>query len=609
MLKYLRAIFVLFLLQFTNFSFAQTKGMIFEPATGGGAAILDPNGDGYVSASTTGFVNNDNAESEIPYVPFVFPGMEPTSDIRNGANCGFTDFVDSGNEDPALQYVDANNNWLFRLRMGSASTNAKSYSILIDTDGLFGNSGADADPDYSSSNPGFEIEIVLATKFGVYVYDVDGTPNCTPVISYLGTTHYQKSIAHSNICNPYNYFLDFYVDFDDITAQFGVTSTSNMRLAIVDNMAANKSTVCNTSSASDLGGTDGSCGTLAQCYETIVENQGPCSLDDINAGNCKDRTACPTLDSPIALGATSVSGQINEADGTSVAVYKNGGLIGTANSIGGVWELTGISPSLAANDSIVAVATAVDKSISYTDCNLEVVGAVCTDPIVSVTECNASKALQGVGIPGAQIKVYEGFSITETNPQSGNLFTSGSPFNTITVDGFGDFLWRCLGGSAAGQTTSCTSGGGPCLNDGNYRVTQTVSGQCESEPVWICVGLNNTTETPTITTLSPDESTTSISGTMPAPDNIATDVEILLFINGEQAGYTTTTSGGNWTVPGLTLSACDTITAQAIRNGSSAKCVSLESSFVIVAGDASYAPELNDEFCVASCLAGLRGAA
>ncbi len=89
--------------------------------------------------------------------------------------------------------------------------NSKSYSILIDTDGKFGNIGSNADPDYTLDNPGFEIEITLATNSGVYVYDVrNATPNCTPVISYPGTTNYQKSIALSTACGDMDYFYDFF---------------------------------------------------------------------------------------------------------------------------------------------------------------------------------------------------------------------------------------------------------------------------------------------------------------------------------------------------------------------------------------------------------------
>ena len=57
---------------YSNNSISQTKGLIFEPATGAGDVVLDPNDDGYVSATTAGFVSNDNLESEIPYVAFIF---------------------------------------------------------------------------------------------------------------------------------------------------------------------------------------------------------------------------------------------------------------------------------------------------------------------------------------------------------------------------------------------------------------------------------------------------------------------------------------------------------------------------------------------------------
>ncbi|MBC7493560.1 MAG: hypothetical protein H7221_01035, partial [Flavobacterium sp.] len=188
---------------FTVLSFstvlAQTPGLIYEPATGLGTVVLDPNGDGFTSLSPFGFTTDDQVQSEIPYVSLVFPMVEPNSDLGPGPNCGFTDFVDQGDQDPVQSYVSAANNWLFRMRMGNTSPNAKSYSILIDTDGLYGAFGPNRDPQYSSSNPGFEIEIVLATKFGVFVYDVNNM-NCTPVISYPGTTNYQKSIALTTSC-------------------------------------------------------------------------------------------------------------------------------------------------------------------------------------------------------------------------------------------------------------------------------------------------------------------------------------------------------------------------------------------------------------------------
>ena len=330
---------VLFLL-FSRFS-AQTPGMIVQPATGAGASIFDPNGDGYVSASTVGFVTDDQLESEIPFTSLVFPGTEPIGDINNGPNCGFTDFVDQGDRDPAQKYLSPAGNWLFRLRLGGIAPNAKSYSILIDTDGLFGNTGSFADPNYTLNNPGFEIEIVLATHFGVFVYDVRNTvPNCSPVISYPGTTHYQKSIAGSTNCSDPDYFFDFYVVFADLASTFGVSTSTLMRYVIVDNMAAQASTVCQPNSASDVGGV-GNCPNLASCFQTIINYQGFCSPNTLQ---CTERSTCPQINAPINSGATTVSGTSVETNGTTIRVFKNGTQIGTTTVNAGTWSLAGISP-------------------------------------------------------------------------------------------------------------------------------------------------------------------------------------------------------------------------------------------------------------------------
>ncbi|MEY4603317.1 MAG: hypothetical protein RIT43_609, partial [Bacteroidota bacterium] len=206
MKKILRLLFVLVC---ASQSFAQTKGMIVVPASSG-SAVLDPNSDGYVSANSDGFISNDRLESEIPYVTLIPAGNEPSADIENAPNCGFTDFVESttGGLDPAMHYYDGSGNWLFRLRMGNISPNSKSYSILIDSDNLFGPADVAT---YNASNPGFEFEIVLATNFGVTIYDHSSGLDCTPTYSSFGDANYQKSIAHSEVCSQLNYFMDFFI--------------------------------------------------------------------------------------------------------------------------------------------------------------------------------------------------------------------------------------------------------------------------------------------------------------------------------------------------------------------------------------------------------------
>ncbi|MDP3313367.1 hypothetical protein [Lutibacter sp.] len=609
-------IFILFFGVHTSV-FSQTKGLIFEPATGGGAAVLDPNGDGYVSKTTAGFISNDKGfispgvfgESEIPYVPFIFPGMEPTSDINNGPNGGFTDFVDSGTEDPAMSYLDGNNNWLFRLRMGSALNNAKSYSILIDTDGKFGYSGPNADTNATATNPGFEVEIVLATKFGVFVYNIDGPAlTCSPVLTYTVTTNYQKSIAHSTIYNPYNYFLDFFVPFGDLAptgllGPIGITSSTAVRMAIVDNMAAQKSTICNTSSASDIAGVGGDCGSLASCFETIIDNQGPCTITQINAGLCLEKSVCPTISGSINNGATSVSGTSTEANGTTIRVYKNNNiLLGSAIVSGNAWTLTGISPALASNDIIYATAQAPGESVSDSNCNTKVVNAVCSAPPTSVS--HIGKSISGFSpVAGAIIKVYFNNSATPLSPTAGSLWSSGQieVRSTATgVNGTDNFLWKCI---SSGEDTNPNGSGPACLATGVYRITATEPGKCESTPIYLCIGTTSSTATPTITTSPILYSTTSISGTIPSPDNIS-GVAIQLFVNGIQAGSANSIAGGAWTIGSLNLNSCDVVTVRAIRTG---KCISPVSTGVIVSGGVSRAPTITGNYCSTGAITTVTG--
>src|SRR5690606_14830820 len=106
---------------------AQTKGLIIKPASTTGRTVLDPNNDGYVSLTDEGFENNDEAESELPFTRMVLPMAEPTSDVRTGPNCGFTDFVDAPSVYSSAYFYLHNNgadtNLVFRFRLGGYAPN------------------------------------------------------------------------------------------------------------------------------------------------------------------------------------------------------------------------------------------------------------------------------------------------------------------------------------------------------------------------------------------------------------------------------------------------------------------------------------------------------
>jgi hypothetical protein len=580
------------------FSLGQTTGMIVEPATGSSALILDPNGDGYVSATTLGFLGDDQLNNELSWQTLIPAGSEPNSDVQNGPNCGFTDFVEStfGGIDPVF-HLSTGVNWLFRFRMASISPNAKSYSILVDIDNLIGPSD---DCYIPGVNPGFEMEIVLATKFGVRIYD-HRLPCGSNLIASYGPERIQKSIAASSVCSSMNFFLEMYVDWADITAQFGVDENTAMRYAIVDNMAADKSTICNPTSASDIGGVDdASCGNLEDCFTEIILLQPGCAPSAPSACTFSD---CPIINGiPLSIGSTTVNITTSESNG-SLRVYVNGVLVGTQliNAGAGVYNVT-ISPALAANDNVTATAQAVGEVESGTNCNnIQIAGATCTDPPTNINQCNASKAFSGTAPNGSIVRLYNSNGVLQI-PSSGTLFTAGTGGNpnTITASGVGlvapeNFLWRCVG---AGETNSCTAGGGPCILDGNYYITAQLPGQCESSPVWFCLGLTGSTSIPSILT-SITSSTLTVSGNLAG--NVATNngVSIYFYLNGAEIGTTTTTNNtGNWaiTFPAGTFNPCDEVYVVAARNIATQLCPS-ESAVVIVSSGQSAAPVINSPLC------------
>jgi hypothetical protein len=584
---FLVALFALF--SITSVVYSQTSGMIVEPATGAAALVLDPNSNGYVSATTAGFLGNDQliANNELPWQTLIPAGSEPNSDVQNGPNCGFTDFVESsvGGIDPVF-HLTSGGNWLFRFRMASIAPNAKSYSIMVDIDNLI---GPGDDCYIPGVNPGFELEIVLATKFGVRIYDHRLPCGSNLVYSY-GPERIQKSIAASTVCGDINFFLETYVSWSDITAQFGVGPSTPMRYAIVDNMAADKSTICNPSSASDIGGVDdNACGSLEACFTEIVNLQPPCPP---NSPSPCIYSACPVISgTPLPAGATSISGTSTEANGTIIQIYINGFPVGSGTVTGGSWTVSGLTP-LAAGAQVSATAQATNEVESGTNCNnAQVAGATCTPPVILAQECTPKKGFFGdVGSAsaGAIIRVYNSAQVLQT-PNAGSIYASG----VVTANADGSWIWKCNGNS------SCSAGANNCLADGNYFITQQLPGQCESSPFWICIGLSGSpTNTPQITT-SISTATTTVSGTLTSDVAENNGVSIFLYVNGNQIASTTTTNNlGAWTisVPAGTFDACDQVYVVAARNIATQRCPS-QSTVRIVTGGITSTPTINSPLC------------
>lgn len=413
-------------------------------------------------------------------------------------------------------------------------------------------------------------------------------PNCSPVISYPGTTHYQKSIAGSTNCSDPDYFLDFYVVFADLASQFGINASTPMRYVIVDNMAAQASTVCQPNSASDVGGV-GNCPNLAACFQTIINYQGFCSP---NTQNCTERSLCPQINAPISSGATSISGTSTEGNGTTIRVYKNNTLIGTTTVSSGTWSLSSISPPLAANDTITASAQAANEYVSESLCDVTIVGSTCTNAPVTA-QLSTISGNKGIRITLTAGTLVAGSSIYMYNPD-GTLFNpsvliAGAVNPIITVAGTNVYNFEC-------QT-------GQCFPSGTYYISFQQPGQCESSLTPYCFNTATTTQIPVITTSPITDNLSSISGTVPAPDNVA-GVSINVYVNGYIQTVATSTAGGAWTATGLDLDPCDTIRVQASGSG---KCFSAISSNYYVSGGTTATPSITGNYCTNSTVSSVTG--
>ncbi len=532
-----------------------TPGLVYQPASGAGASVLDPNTDGFTSVLSTGFVANDVTESEIPFVevPPLFP--EISGDQTRGPNCGFTDLVSSGGSG-LYTYLDGAGNLMFRFRIGNSIKGSKGYSVLIDTDGKMGNSGANADPNYIGGkvgNPGFEVEIVLETNHSVSLYDVDGT--VTPILKVaLPENQYsQQSIALSTNCGDPDYFYDFFMPFSVITSYFpSFTSATPVRFTAVTVMAPKDALSGPTSDTYGAPNT----GTLNQQWIDIINAFPPTCFACLGTGfsTCSD---APVVNSPIAIGATNVSGTSTEANGTIIRVYKNGTLIGSTTVTGGTWTYSGIAPALINGDAITAKAQATGESACLFSNQVTLVAGCSSAPTIS---CLTRKGAQGSGPAGAPVgTVIKGYRLTNT----GAVLI----FTVATVAG-NTWVFDCGGGGGgcAGGTNCITSGA-------SYYTTATEAGRCESDPSAVFdLTCSTFSTTPTVTTSPVYDYTTTINGT----STTATGT-VYMFVN--STFYATTTiSASTWSFTLLSLNSGDTLTFKKVDGGN---CMSAASTVYV----------------------------
>ena len=329
-------------------SYAQL-GKIEAP---GNAAVFDPNGDGFVSLTASGFnlgAGNTVDQFEIPMFGLPIAGEGDVVGDARGPSCSNTDLTpdDAGYSAYA---VLKNGNLIFRFRVANHAQNVPGYSVLIDTDGRLGPS----DPDYvaGSRNPGFEIDITLIkgpsdNAHGVRVYNIDGgNNNCSAIRSYPVSVNHQRAIGDMLSCNQYAYFYDFYVPFADLEAEFGLTTDTEIRFVALTNINA---TCAMSGTISDVGGVnDADYANLFDALMASSDSQCPTSLGSLSEGGggfLEGATENPTFDEPIREGDKTITGTAQPTASVTIKLYQSQAstlLLDTKQAVAdanGIWSI------------------------------------------------------------------------------------------------------------------------------------------------------------------------------------------------------------------------------------------------------------------------------
>jgi hypothetical protein len=565
---------------------AQSPGLIIKSATGAGRNILDPNNDGYTSATNRGFVGSDadTSKTEIKFRAIKPVCYEPINDLLRGPSGGFSDLVSASDSTNSFVYCDGTN-LIFRQRLGNYIPGSKSYSILVDTDGKFGYSGANADPGYTApgngkiGNPGFEFEICFQSNFRVAVYNVDTAGRV--VLKYANTpvTDYsQVSVALSYVSGDPDYFMDFYVPM----SQLGINANTPLRFASTTVMSPLPAL---GGPISDIFGY-GSFTDYMDAFTRVVTYETPVTPTTLNQSTyipvC---TQAPTVNTPV-VGNTSVSGNwarldVSKCSTAKIYLYRNSSLLDsvTATTDAG-WTIT--VPSIAAGTTFYARAKASSEgncfcspTVTAIKCN----GTLSARPSVS---CATSKGVNGAfPVSNSRVRIYQNVVPGAAGLSSFTLYadSAAAPSNFASVTS--PFVlhdnatkaWKCDGTDGNGNpgnisNSACTGG---TTNDMPVNtalaVTVQEQGKCESMPLFICPN-GSLTATPTISsTLYPGAAVTGVA---------TANSYMRLYVDSVLRDAVYADGSGNYTFssPGLTLGSKVDVFAQS----SSSTCVSTSAS-------------------------------
>jgi hypothetical protein len=578
-------------------------GMIVRECTDAttGRTVLNPNYatvSSVISGTTYHFASNTNTGwtlggddtttgvNAVPFRPIKPYGGEPCCDLRRGADHRFSDFVPDNNNNGVYFYYNATQSaFVFRMRMGTLSPGSKGFSLLVDTDQKYGNTGSAADPNYIAKttgingNPGFELEIVLETGFRLAIYNIDGKGEpsvlgaTSPSVSHTNWQAYSQIVmaATSESGDP-DFFIDFYVPLTDLTGinitdaltgsvgtPFISGATQKLRIIPTTVMAPKPSTA---GPISDIYGSD---------MDKITWYPPICS-------DCIVNTICTPA--PVITSVNGPSGMIEgtwtrETTGYTgsaqaiITLYKNGDtstplttdpVIITCNS-GGGWSAT--ATGLVSTDVITAKAQGTggyESRYCFTS-NAKKITSCTVRPNPLTITAIANTGVNGNGYTdnvnghgggsgGAANQAGSDY-ITIWKVQSSGItrvgFTELPASGTNVLSGANARNHYYLGGST-GLWTFNGGTGGPAntgLTPGSYVVFDSTTAGCLSGATFTCLAATGTTDNPTLTSpTSITTSTTTITGSWTAVAH--TPSVIRIYLDSTYVGNATI-AGSNWT--------------------------------------------------------------
>ena len=471
---------------------AQSPGQIVRRSSV--STVLDPNGDGYTSTNTSGFTTSDITQSELQFKTIPPAFLEPIGDLATGASGSFTDLVTSPTDKTGFVAYYDGTNLLFRVRVGSISSGAKAYSILIDADFKAGNSGSQADPNYvaptsqGSGNIGFEWEVLLSAgnSTTITLYETDGKigPNIVQKYQTVNAGNWQMSMALTTNSNNPDYFYDFYIPISQFTGTYALTGSNPFRF--VATTVSSPTSALQGNRSDIFGVNDVLYPSTPDGWLAALNGAPPMTLTSLSSGSVAGVCTNPPVitSSSVVIGSgQSISGTWTRKDNTmdanaTISVYRYssaGVLLNTYTSTsaypsgvatGGSWTLTGITAS--SGDYFVAKAKGTNATLNESEClQSNIIYTTCSSTInPTVLTQSSSKGICGSLTTGATAALIYRMEAT------GN--TLMNPSNANTTYGAGTFTWFVC------------SGGTNNVSNGTYMVILTGSG-CQSTPVFDCI--------------------------------------------------------------------------------------------------------------------------